>query len=52
VRVQNSIELAEVGPRIRMRLFQIKAGTLENKDADVEWALNQYTRTSGKKHAL
>jgi U3 small nucleolar ribonucleoprotein protein IMP4 len=52
VRVRNSVELAEVGPRICMRLFQIKAGSLENKEGDVEWALNQYTRTAGKKRAL
>ncbi|KAF2670007.1 Brix-domain-containing protein [Microthyrium microscopicum] len=47
-----SIELAEVGPRMTMRLFEIRAGTLENKDGDVEWHLNQYTRTSRKKDYL
>ncbi len=47
-----SVELAEVGPRFTMRLFEIRAGTLENKDGDVEWHLNQYTRTSRKKDYL
>ncbi|KAI9792713.1 MAG: snoRNA-binding rRNA-processing protein imp4 [Peltula sp. TS41687] len=47
-----SVELAEVGPRMTMRLFEIRAGTLENKDGDVEWHLNQYTRTSKKKDYL
>lgn len=47
-----SVELAEVGPRMTMRLFEIRAGTLENKDGDVEWHLNQYTRTSRKKDYL
>lgn len=47
-----SVELAEVGPRLTMRLFEIRAGTLENKDGDVEWHLNQYTRTSRKKDYL
>ncbi|KAF2728734.1 Brix-domain-containing protein [Polyplosphaeria fusca] len=48
----NSVELAEVGPRMTMRLFEIRAGTLENKDGDVEWHLNQYTRTGRKKDYL
>jgi U3 small nucleolar ribonucleoprotein protein IMP4 len=47
-----SVELAEVGPRMTMRLFEIRAGTLENKDGDVEWHLNQFTRTSKKKDYL
>jgi U3 small nucleolar ribonucleoprotein protein IMP4 len=48
----DSVELSEVGPRMVMRLFQIRSGTLENKDADVEWQLNNYTRTSRKKDHL
>ncbi|KAI9705142.1 MAG: snoRNA-binding rRNA-processing protein imp4 [Candelina mexicana] len=47
-----SVELAEVGPRMTMRLFEIRGGTLENKDGDVEWHMNQYTRTSKKKDYL
>ncbi|KAI9844671.1 MAG: snoRNA-binding rRNA-processing protein imp4 [Sclerophora amabilis] len=47
-----NVELAEVGPRMTMRLFEIRAGTLENKDGDVEWHLNQFTRTSRKKDYL
>ncbi|CAI6243816.1 unnamed protein product [Periconia digitata] len=47
-----SVELAEVGPRMSMRLFEIRAGTLENKEGDVEWHLNQYTRTGKKKDIL
>ncbi|KAL2196160.1 anticodon-binding protein [Corynascus similis CBS 632.67] len=46
----NSVELSEVGPRFTMRPFSITMGTLENKDADVEWHLSQYTRTSRKKN--
>lgn len=34
-----SVELAEVGPRMTMRLFEIRGGTLENKDGDVEVCL-------------
>ena len=47
-----SVELAEVGPRMTMRLFEIRGGTLENKDGDREWHLSQYTRTSKKKDYL
>lgn len=47
-----SVELAEVGPRMTMRLFEIRSGTLDNKDGDVEWHMNQYTRTSRKKDYL
>ena len=47
-----SVELAEVGPRMSMRLFEIRACTLDNKEGDVEWHLNQYTRTGRKKDYL
>jgi U3 small nucleolar ribonucleoprotein protein IMP4 len=47
-----AVELAEVGPRMSMRLFEIRAGTLDNKEGDVEWHLNQYTRTGRKKEYL
>ncbi|KAE8147847.1 anticodon-binding protein, partial [Aspergillus avenaceus] len=47
------VELAEVGPRMTMRLFEIRGGTLEKgSTGDVEWALTQYTRTSRKKDYL
>ncbi|MCJ1289579.1 snoRNA-binding rRNA-processing protein imp4 [Xylographa carneopallida] len=47
-----SVELAEVGPRMTMRLFEIRGGTVEKKEGDVEWHLNQYTRTGRKKEYL
>jgi len=55
-----SVELAEVGPRMPMRLFEIRSGTLENggrngvagSGGDVEWHLPQFTRTSRKKNYL
>ncbi|OGM48607.1 U3 small nucleolar ribonucleoprotein IMP4 [Aspergillus bombycis] len=47
------VELAEVGPRMTMRLFEIRGGSLEKgSSGDVEWALTQYTRTSRKKDYL
>ena len=47
-----SVELAEVGPRMTMRLFEIRGGTLEDKNGDTEWHMNNYTRTSKKKDYL
>ena len=35
----NEVDLNEVGPRFTMRLYQIKLGTLEEREADVEWVL-------------
>ncbi|KAL4806704.1 anticodon-binding protein [Aspergillus unguis] len=47
------VELAEVGPRMTMRLFEIRGGSLEKgSSGDVEWALTQYTRTAKKKDYL
>lgn len=46
------VELAEVGPRMTMRLFEIRAGTVAEKEGDVEWHMNQFTRTARKKDCL
>jgi U3 small nucleolar ribonucleoprotein protein IMP4 len=46
------VELAEVGPRMTMRPFEIRGGTLENKDGDKEWRLPQFTRTAKKKNYM
>ena len=46
-----SVALTEVGPRFEMKLYQIKLGTIEADDADVEWALRPFMR-SGKKRRL
>lgn len=47
-----SVELAEVGPRMTMRLFEIRGNTLAEKGTDIEWHMNQYTRTAAKKDVL
>lgn len=48
-----SVELAEVGPRMTMRCFEIRGGTLEkDSGGETEWALTQYTRTARKKNYL
>ncbi|KAI0024168.1 Brix-domain-containing protein [Xylariomycetidae sp. FL0641] len=48
----DSVELSEVGPRMTMKVFNIRAGTLADKDGDVEWALTPYIRTSRKRDYL
>lgn len=52
VKTRDSVELAEVGPRFEMRLFELKLGTIDNKDADVEWQHHGFIRTANKKDYL
>lgn len=48
----NQIKLSEIGPRFTMRLYQIKLGTINQKDAPIEWVLRPYFNTSWKRKAL
>ncbi|KAK9458523.1 anticodon-binding protein [Lipomyces oligophaga] len=52
VRTRDGVELAEVGPRFEMRLYELLLGTVENKDADVEWRYRGFVRTANKKDYL
>ncbi|CCD25561.1 snoRNA-binding rRNA-processing protein IMP4 NDAI_0F02430 [Naumovozyma dairenensis CBS 421] len=52
VKTRDGVEMAEVGPRFEMRLYELRLGTLENKDADVEWQLRRFVRTAGRKDYL
>jgi len=48
-----TIEMAELGPRFQLRLYEIKLGTLDNEAAaDTEWALRPYMNTSKKRRFL
>eukprot|EP00985_Skeletonema_marinoi_P000181 scaffold56_cov121-Skeletonema_marinoi.AAC.9 len=49
---EDKVTLYEVGPRFEMRLYQIKLGTLEMKDAETEYVLRPYMNTASKKTAL
>jgi len=49
---EDDLTLYEVGPRFEMRLYQIKLGTLDMKDADNEYVLRPYMNTAGKKAML
>jgi len=46
------IELAEVGPRFELKLYQIKLGTIDMTDAENEWVLRPYMNTSKKRKVL
>lgn len=43
-----SIALHEVGPRFEMRPYQIRLGTLEQDEAEIEWSLKPYMRSAKK----
>ncbi|PLW15798.1 hypothetical protein PCANC_17251 [Puccinia coronata f. sp. avenae] len=46
------VQLAEVGPRFDLRAYEIRQGTVEQKEADVEWVLRPYQRTARKRKQL
>jgi U3 small nucleolar ribonucleoprotein protein IMP4 len=48
----DSVVLHEVGPRFEMRLYQIRLGTLEHKEADNEYVLRPYQNTAAKRQVL
>ncbi|KAK9474351.1 anticodon-binding protein [Dipodascopsis tothii] len=52
VRTKDGVELAEVGPRFEMRLYELRLGTIDNKDAAVEWRHRGFIRTANKKDYL
>jgi U3 small nucleolar ribonucleoprotein protein IMP4 len=49
-RANEKPELIEIGPRFELRPYEIRLGTLEQKDgAEVEWALRSYTNSAKKR---
>ena len=46
------IDLHEVGPRLEMRLYELKQGTVDQLDADTEWKLRPYMNTASKRKSL
>ncbi|KAI1301504.1 U3 small nucleolar ribonucleoprotein IMP4 [Halotydeus destructor] len=52
-KVDNKIELAEVGPRFEMKLYEIKLGTLDVENVcESEWVLRPYMNTAKKRRFL
>ncbi|KAK6464409.1 putative U3 snoRNP protein [Scheffersomyces coipomensis] len=52
VKTKDGVELSEIGPRFEMRLFELRLGLPDNKDADVEWQLRRFIRTANRKNYL
>ena len=52
VATHREVHLAEVGPRFDMRPYEIRLGTLEQSEADVEWVLRPYMNTARKRSQL
>ena len=48
----DTVALHEVGPRFEMRLYQIRLGTLEQKEAENEYVLRPYQNTASKRQVL
>ncbi|KAJ3537244.1 hypothetical protein NMY22_g5673 [Coprinellus aureogranulatus] len=52
VKTGRQVELAEVGPRMEMKPYEIRQGTIEQSEAEREWVLSHYTRTAKKRNVL
>lgn len=48
----DDVALHEVGPRFEMRLYQIRLGTLDQKEAENEYVLRPYQNTATKRQVL
>ena len=49
---KDNVKLNEVGPRFEMRLFQLRLGTIDQKDAENEYVLRPYQNTATKRNFL
>ncbi|XP_039020014.1 U3 small nucleolar ribonucleoprotein protein IMP4-like isoform X2 [Hibiscus syriacus] len=47
-----SVELKEIGPRFELRLYQVKLGTMEQSEAQVEWVIRPYMNTTKKQNII
>ncbi|KAG5644081.1 hypothetical protein DXG03_009171 [Asterophora parasitica] len=52
VKIPRQVQLAEVGPRFEMKPYEIRQGTIEQKEAEREWVLAHYARTTKKRSIL
>lgn len=48
----DAVTLHEVGPRFEMRLYQVRLGTLDQKEADNEYVLRPYQNAAQKRQVL
>eukprot|EP00483_Globobulimina_turgida_P013651 UN13677 len=52
VHQNQDVDLIEIGPRFTMRLYQIKLGTIDQKEAATEWVLRPHFNTAWKRRSL
>ena len=50
--VGRDVELQECGPRFELQLYQVKLGTLDQKEAENEWVLRPYMNSAKKRRVL
>lgn len=43
------VDLKECGPRFELQLYQLKLGTVDQRDAENEWVLRPYMNTAKKR---
>lgn len=46
------VELEEVGPRFEIMPYEVKMGTLDQPEAEIEWVLRPYMNTARQRKAL
>lgn len=46
------LELGEVGPRFEAKLYQLKLGTVDMPEAEMEWVLRPFMNTAKKRKAM
>jgi len=49
---KDNVTIYEVGPRFEMRLYQLRLGTLDQKEAENEYVLRPYQNTAFKRNVL
>ena len=49
---RDEVQLHEVGPRFELKLYQIRLGTLSQKEAENEYVLRPYQNTAHKRNVL
>jgi U3 small nucleolar ribonucleoprotein protein IMP4 len=48
----DKVSLSEVGPRFEMRLYEVRLGTVDMKDAEREFVLRPYQNTAKKRKVM
>lgn len=49
---KGKVQIKECGPRFEMQPYEIRLGTWDQDDADIEWTLRPYMNTSRKRKTL